>query len=209
MPIDTEGYTPMVEAVVKHRGDLNGAAFSQDGNLAVRFKMGAILNTQKSTAEGRPIYDDIEMIRIDVPGQTDHVERPCWDGDRARFPKHYEAFKRNQAMPESGTPLTLWPVLKPSQVAELAARNVRTVEQLAGMADVDASKMMGSASIRNQARDFVAAAKGNAPVLQMRAELESRDAEIAALKAQMAEAMKRMEEDRPRSHHKRSAPDAA
>lgn len=187
MPVDTEGYTGMVEAVVQHRGDLQSAAFAQDGALAVRFKMGAIYSPAKSKAAGRAVYDDIEMIRIDVPGQADHVERPAWDGDRARFPKQYAAFKEGRDALASGTPLSVWPVLRPSQVAELAARKVHTVEQLAAMADVDASKFMGMHGIRQQARDFLEAAKGAAPMTALRAELETRDSEIAALKAQMAE----------------------
>jgi len=162
-------------------------AFTQDSRLNVKFYLDAIQDDAKSAEEGRPIFTERLMISIAVPGQADCVKRPAWDADFRRFPKHYEAFKAGTQEAETGTPLKMWPVMTVSQVAELAARGVRTVEQLANMADVDAQKFMGLNSLRQKAKDFLEAAKGAAPLTAMRAELESRDAQIASLQAQMTE----------------------
>lgn len=202
-------------AMAKNPRNVHG----QDANLAVRFYVQAIENLDKSKAEGRPIFDEVEMIRIAVPGQIDRVERPVWDGDKKRFPVHYAHFKSGAEAAETGTPLSVWTAIKVTQVAELAARGVRTVEQLAGMADVDAQKFMGMHALREAAKDFLEAAKGSAHLTQMRAELESRDAalaaqksahdaELAALKADMARLLQQSGqtptpvEAAPRSHRK-------
>jgi hypothetical protein len=75
-------------------------------------------------------------------------------------------------------------------VEEFAFFNVRTVENLAEMNDGVLQKFMGGQALRQRARDFLAAAKDAAPLSQLRAELEKRDAEIEALKASVAEIAK-------------------
>lgn len=155
----------------------------------VRFYMGALENADRSQKEGRPVFDEVEFVSIAVPGQLDRVDRPAWRMDFERFPRQYANFKAGGAAAESGTPLSVWPVIKANQVAELAIRNVRTVEQLAGMADVDAQKWMGMHELRQRAKDFLEAAKGSAPLTAMRAELEARDAKIALLESQMTEVL--------------------
>lgn len=197
-------------------------AFAADGGLNVKFYLAAIENRAKSEAEGRPIFDEVEMVRIAVPAQVDRVERLAHEGDKRRFPLQYAAFKSGKQDAETGTPLSAWPVITVSQVAELAARNVRTVEQLVAMADVDAAHFMGIRALQQRARDYLEAAKGSAHLTQMRAELESRDvalaaqkdvhdSEIAAMKADMARLLARSGqvptpvEAAPRSHKKRAA----
>lgn len=174
-----ESFVRMAEA--------GGNAHLQDSRLLVSFYKGAVQNHTESDAQGRPIFDERTMISIAVPGQSDIVKRPAHELDFHRFPKLYEAFKAGHTAAESGTPLSAWPTVSVAQVAELGARNVRTVEQLAEMSDVDAQKFMGLNSLRQRAKDFLEAAKGNAPLTAMRAELESRDAKIAVMESQMAE----------------------
>ncbi len=162
-------------------------ANTQDERLLVRFYLEAIHNEDKSKAEGRPVFEEIVMVSITAPGWTDHVKRPAWEADYQRFPKQLAAFKSGQETPETGTPLKMWPLVTVGQVAELNYRNIRTVEQLAAVADVDATKIQGAIALRQSARDFLEAAKGAAPMTALRAELEARDSRIAAMEAQMAE----------------------
>lgn len=181
MQIADAATTRMVEDVLK------GNSNSQDDRLMVKFYLGALENTAESEKQGRPIFDEVEFISIAVPGQLDRVDRPAWRLDFERFARQYAAFKSGLQAAESGTPLSVWPVIKANQVAELATRNVRTVEQLANIADIDAQKFMGMNELRQRARDFIEAAKGSAPLTAMRTELEARDAKIALLESQMAE----------------------
>lgn len=161
----------------------------QDSRLNVKFYLEAIQSEPKSAEAGRPVFDERVMIQIAVPGQVDCLRRPAWEADYQRFPKHWAMFKAGASEAETGTPLKAWPGITLGQIAELATRNVRTVEQLASMADIDTTKFMGSVALRQAARDFIEAAKGNAPLTAMRAELMERDAKIAAMEAQMAEFM--------------------
>ena len=184
MEADTDGsFTRMLDGF----GGTASRAYAQDAILNVQFDMGVILNDGKTAAAGRPVYDEIETVRIAVPGRMDYVVRPAWEQDRQRFAQQYAAFKQGLSAATSGTPLAMWPPIKKSQVAELSVAGVRTVEQLAAMSDIDAMKFMGNHELRAMAKDFLEAAKGAAPMVAMRHELQSRDAEINNLKAQMAQ----------------------
>lgn len=174
-----ESMVQMVEA--------GGNAHKLDARLNVHFYMGAVQNHEKSALEGRPIFDEKLMISIAIPGQMDIVKRPAWEGDYHRFPKHLEAFKAGTTDAQSGTPLSVWPAITVGQIAELATRHVRTVEQLAAISDVDAQKFMGMNELRQRAKDFIEAAKGTAPLTAMRAEMDAMKLENERLMAQMAE----------------------
>ena len=143
---------------------------------------------EKSALEGRPIFKEIEYIAIIIPGESGpSVNRPVWDGDRQRFRARYEAWKAGKTDVHEGTPLSTWPQVSKAQVMELAHFNIKTIEDLANLSDEKAMRFMGIQALKKAAQDFLAAAKSGAPLTKMRAELEARDSEIAALKAQMAD----------------------
>lgn len=153
-----------------------------DAKLYVRFHMHPHPNREKSTAEGRPIFEDRVYIMIMVPGDKESiVNRPAWDLDFRRFPKQHQAFLNKQDSRVVGTPLNALTWLSASQIKEMEYFNIVTVEQLAGVADAQAQKFMGLQGLKQRANDFLAAAKGNAPLLEMRKELDDRDALIAQL----------------------------
>jgi hypothetical protein len=176
----------------------NPNAGPQPGDEAVhaRFYLYPHKNEAKTLEAGRPIYEDREYVRIAVAGDKDNIiERPARVNDKLRFPRQYEAFKRGEGEVLIGTPLTTWPAMSRSQVEELAFFGVRTVEQLAEMADAQIQKFMGGRQLRDRARAFIATAKGEAPLLQMQAELESRDSKIAALERRLDELMAEKEDE--------------
>jgi hypothetical protein len=107
------------------------------------------------------------------------------DTFRQRFTKQYELFKKGQTQAVDGTPLEMWPQMTVGLCAELKAMNVTTVEQLAGLDDGKAQRIMGSYDLRRKAQLFLDAAKGEAENNKMVAELTKRDDEIAVLKQQM------------------------
>ena len=161
-----------------------------DKKLFVVFFREAVLNELKTTAEGRPIYDDVDMIRVHTPGSRDTLVAPAHAGYQKRFPGQWGQYVKNVEQTASGTPLKVVPWLTMSQVAELATFNVKSVEQLAGMADNVANKFMNHHALKQQATAFLEAAKGAAPLLKMQKELETRDEQIAELQT----AIKAMQE---------------
>lgn len=156
---------------------------SPDDNLSVRFSIEALENPAKTKEAGRPIFDETEMIEIRIPGDPDIRKRPVNEGDKVRFARHYDAWKRNQNQETvSGTPLSAWPLIKRSQVEEAKFFGVHTVEQLANIADVNLQRLgPGWPTLRQQSIDWLKKAEDGALLGKLRSELEERDRRINAL----------------------------
>ena len=167
--------------------------FHADDKLYVQFYIHARADSAKSTAEGRPIFNDTEYVRIMVPGDKGSIiERPVRPVDTQRFPRQYQAFKNNDDEVLTGTPLEHWPGISRSQVEELKFFHIRTVEQLADVPDSHAQKFMGINALKSRAQAYIELAKGNAPLEQMQAELEERDLTIATMQETMAALQERL-----------------
>lgn len=159
-----------------------------DETLNVKFELVAMQDEAESAKQGRPIFKDLEFIKIASGGQKlSIIHRPIREEDKRRFPRHYDAFKRGMEAPIVGTPLAEWPGITRGQVEELAHFHVRSVEQLAEMSDANAQNFAGMQALKARARDFLEKAKGNAPLEKMRAELSTRDNQIEALTRQLKE----------------------
>ena len=84
------------------------------------------------------------------------------------------------------TPLIGWPQVTESQRKELDYFNIRTVEQLASVADGFASNMMGVQALKQAAQKFIAQSKDSAIVNKLNTELAQRDTLLAGMQEQMA-----------------------
>jgi hypothetical protein len=159
-----------------------------DEKLAVQFNLHPLQSAEKSAAEGRPIFDDVEYVKIMTPGdRNDIIHRPATEADKRRFPKQYAAFKSGHTdHSASGTPLKAWPAVTASQVEELKYFHVHTVEQLANLSDTNAKSIGPIIALRQQARDYIEKAKGNAVEVKLRKELDESHSQVAALQKQMA-----------------------
>ena len=154
-----------------------------NSRLYVEFSLEPQKNEDKSAAEGRPVFDSVEWIRIRVPGDKDNnVSRAIRPGDKERFPQHWAAFKNKEQAVIEGTILESIPFLTKAQVLEFNGVNVRTAEQFVNLPDALGQKIMGYHALKKRIQTFLDAAKGAAPALKLQAELEKRDAEIEALK---------------------------
>lgn len=176
------------------------------GPTIAQFFVESVPATFRSAQEGRPCFDDKEMVRLIIPGDRNNQPVcPVNDELIARYPKEYAAFKEGREDPLEGTPLTEWPPINKSQVQEFAYFNIKTVEQLAGVHDNMLQALpMGSRELRAQAIAYVdIAEKGTGPIGKMVAEnLQLRD-EVTLLKSQIAAATTEIET--LRSAHARAA----
>ncbi len=186
-------------------GSFTDMAFAQPGQnqshgLSVTFYQHPVQNSAKTLEEGRPIFEDKDYVRIMVPGdKTTIIERPIRIGhqekdDNNMFAREYNLYKQGKDQQVIGTPLSEWPVISRSQCKELEFFGVRTVEQLADMPDTAAQNFVGAGQLRDVAKRFISDAKDGAPLIQMQAELVSRDEKIEALEAQMGELINALEE---------------
>jgi len=172
------------------------AGLPKDELLVALFRQHPTKNEVRSRAEGRPIFDDEEVVEIRKPGDRDYGVYPAtsfshWEPDpytgglkkvtyAERFQKQYQQFKQRDMQTKSGTPLDYVPFLSEGKRAELRALNIYTVEALAEL-DGQPLKNLGSGGRewKNAAMEYIAAGKLAAPNLQM-------EAELAALRARNA-----------------------
>lgn len=169
--------------------------FAGDENLPVQFRIDALRDDAASAAAGRPIFRDVEWIKIFV-NKDSIIDRPVRDEDKQRFPRAYAAFKQSgESDPgATGTRLEHWPLMSRAQVEEFRFFKVFTIEQLAELPDNIASQIMGAVKLKQMARLAVEAAKGEAPLVKLQGEIEKRDGQIAELTAEVARLTKMVEE---------------
>ena len=169
-----------------------------DEALVALFKTHATLNEGKSIKEGRPIFDDIEVVEIRAPGSRDfkvfpatafsHWEISPYNGEQTkvtyaeRFRHQYQQFKAKTAQTKSGTPLEYAPFMSVGKCAEMRAQNIYTVEALAAIDGAELKNLgPGGRELKNAAMEYMAEAKSTAPNLQLQNELEQLRARNAIL----------------------------
>lgn len=171
-------------------------AMAQHGNdrvLHVEFTREPKLMKYKSEQAGRPICEDRDYICITYAGGKSVLKRevrlePDNNGgpsDPERFPKHWEAFQRQAEQAQSGTQLEMMPWLTKSQVFELKAQKIYTVEALANIPD-SALTITGGRSLRERSQKYLAAADAGARESALEAKNKTLENDIEALKAQFA-----------------------
>jgi hypothetical protein len=166
-----------------------------DEALFVRFRMHPVKDDAATKEAGRPMFKNVEFVTISGPGDKfNQIDRPASLYDKRRFRRQYQALKANAEDTGSGTPLSKWPLIDAAQVMELKYFSVHTVEQLALMPDGNIPNVGNISHLKKNAVDFLALAKGNAPLVQMRGELEKRDQMLSAMQVQMDEQAKLIHE---------------
>ncbi len=163
-----------------------------DTGLAVEFYMHAKESPRKTKEAGRPIYDDVEMVKIIFPG--DNKSAHCAPANEMhyvshhkaqmtyaeRFPEHYKVFQAQTEEFVSGTPLQELPSLTAAKRAELIALNVKTVEQLAGLTSSAAKKCgMGTMDLVSAAQSYLETADNQSAVNEFKAKIAELEAQLA------------------------------
>lgn len=173
------------------------ASHGDDRGLFVEFSIEAVLQPFESEKQGRPIYKDTPYVTIHFPGdKTKKFVGPVEDQHRERFPRQWAAFEAQEAQAPEGMPVTEWAPLTRSQAQELKAINIHTVEQLAAMPD-SACTWLGSRDLRTKAQTWLESAAGHSQEAHLQQQLAQRDAQIAALQAQIDDIVARAGENAP------------
>jgi hypothetical protein len=179
-----------------------------DNTLVVVFKTIPMKNDIKTLAEGRPIFDDVEVVTIRAPGSQNTTVQVATDlstdqwlvnpdtGEQyqrsyaERFARQYQQFKARQQQTIQGTPLDYATFLTDARRAELRAMNVYTMEQLAAV-DGQELKNLGpnGRDYKNRSIEYLADSKGKVHDMQLAADLDAEKARNAVL-AEDNEALK-------------------
>ncbi len=185
-----------------HPGDTSGSTYP-------RFYVDAVLDQLATSETGRPIFHDVEMVEILMPGIAAYTVPVEKVGPQHidRWPREYEAFKNGLEMSPDGTPLEEWPRLRRGQVMELKALEFRTVEDVARMSDTAMQRIgMGGSQLRDAARAFLNDAEAGALTSSLQAKLDRMEAENAALKRQVGELDDLMRQMHANQMQQRNAP---
>jgi hypothetical protein len=167
-----------------------------DESLFVVFYMGVARNEAASEENGRPIFDDVECVRIIVPGDKNNIiDRPARDSDRGRFAKQYGLFKAGAKEEEqlSGTRLNEWPFLTRAQCEEFKFLGIRTVEQLAEVRDDIVSKVPGMVQLKQHAAVWLGKAKNAAEASKQAKVMNDQAARISSLEEVVRDQAQRIE----------------
>ena len=157
-----------------------GMGPGHDDKLHVKFFTRPRIDIEASTKENRPIYKDVPFIEIMVPGDKNNISlEEVWDLHKRRFPRHWEQFQAGLKDQVVGTPLKVAPFLTDSHIEELAYFKIRTLEQLADLADQHMT-FMGARELQQQAKKFLDRSKSAESLLERIERLEAENRRLAA-----------------------------
>ena len=188
----------------------------------VEFELRAEEDRNESMKTGYPVFHDIEIAIITMPGGNLVVDKVVSDellnewkrGIPGRKPPSpfataaYEAWKDGREAPVNGIDLKNWPGVTPAQLKMCQGCNIRTVEDLAESNADSIRKMgMGGVALKDKAISYLKSAglnKNSEEVSALKVEMEAlreavtkRDAQIEKLMEQLTEP-----EDEPRRKRK-------
>ena len=173
-----------------------------DQTLFVRFYQKTRKNNFLTAKEGRPIFEDVDFVIIQVPGDKNfNLDVPVNETHKQRFPKHWAHYlnsKRTDSGGQIGTPLSEWTLLTRSQSEELKYLGFLTVDSIANASDAQLQSLgmkMGHQphTFREKARAWLsqtsrsaAAEQDVAEKTELRNQLQESQRAIEELRAQMA-----------------------
>jgi hypothetical protein len=158
-----------------------------DSRLTVKFYKRPVKLEDESIAQGRPIFQEFDFIKILVPGDAlTEIDTYVSEGHKSRFPIQWANYMNRQGSELSfnGTPLSEWPQISVSQAEELKGIKFHTVEAIAHASDQQLQKIgmiagMSPHNFRERAKTFLNLAKESADV-------SKRDEELALLREENA-----------------------
>jgi hypothetical protein len=182
--------------------DLNNRDFAgarnPDDLLNVTFYKSSEQNNYETEKQGRPIFVEKDMVRIQIAGRNDlTIESEVRNEHKIRFPRQWQAFllKYETHTQAIGTPVEEWPAITRSEAEELKGLKFYTVEQVAAASDMQAQRMgMNAPVLIQKAKAFLEQARDTAFTQKQAAELARKDQEIAELKANQDRLAKQMEQ---------------
>ena len=163
-----------------------------DSRLAVKFYKRPVKLEDESIAQGRPIFQEFDFIKILVPGDAlTEIDTYVSEGHKTRFPIQWANYMNRQGseIGFSGTPITEWPQISVSQAEELKGIKFHTVESIAHASDQQLQKIgmiagMSPHNFRERAKTFLNLASESADISKREEELTQLREENAKIKAE-------------------------
>lgn len=167
--------------------DGNIAVQGSDKDLVVQFYPGTRINQVKSQAQGCPVFDPVDMIKVYHPGEPLNVpERPVIEMDKHRFRHQWDLYKQGKDQKVEGTPLSVLFPGKPEIVKTLEVSHITTVQQLAAISDTATQNMMFGLNLRQEAQKYLDQANSSVTFHKYEKEKEELQFQIRELSEQVA-----------------------
>lgn len=198
-----------------------------NSRLVAIFYKKALPNAFKTSEEGRPIYDDVDMVKIYVAGDSlSVIDTLVREDHKQQFPLQWANYvnKHGSDPSMSGTPLSQWPLITTAQAEELRAIKFFTVEQIASASDAQLQKLgmmagMSPHAFRDRAVNYLKVARDESEVNKHDEELRTlreenakikaeTDAKLAQMQEQMANVLAAVGEKKPRKKKAESVEEA-
>lgn len=172
-----------------------------DETLFVKFYMGSIKDEELSATEGHPIFRAVPFVKIMVPGDKNTViDTFVSEQHKRRFARLWAQFERNEEQVLQGMPIREWPAITRAQADELYYLNIVTVEQLASLADVYGTRIMGFNEMKRKAITFLQLAKDSAIPLKLAEENAVLKQMVETLQDDLKKLSKRFEDSQNERH---------
>jgi hypothetical protein len=184
----------LVQPQVIQQGNNYHVQHGTDAGLYVEFYTQAIQDEEETTKQGRPIFNDVDFIKIIPVGDKNtivcrpvkHTADANTPPDTIRWANQWAAFKAQKEQPVSGTPVTEWAPLTKSQAMMLKGVHIHTVEALAEVSDANLNNIgMGARELRDKAKAFLAQAAGGAGVSKLVEENKDLRIKLEAMQNQL------------------------
>ena len=175
---------------IKRQGWGMASSGAKDDGLIVGFYKKSVLNHARSTAEGKPVYEGKDFVKIEHPGEgnINRVDRPIQETDKYRWPRQWSLYEAGVTQTPDGIPLSLLFPAKPQVVETMRGYNIHTVEQLSKLSAQAISTVgMGCQEWVNAAQRYMEQANKGINHHQFEKEMANRDQEIATLRRQLNE----------------------
>lgn len=162
-----------------------------DDKLLVQFFLLPRLSIAQTNANGgSQVYENVEMVKVIQPGEKEAVTVAVQDIHRARFPRHYDAFKRGLDQQKLGTPLEIAFPTSPDMIATLKAANIFSIEQLAGLSDSSMQNIPFGRTLCDKAKAYLASASGGKEFHAMQQQIDELTAKLAAMRSEKEDGLK-------------------
>lgn len=177
----------------------HGMLVGDDRRVIVRFYPHATQNVWQTQQQGMPVYDTVDMVSIQHPGERDVLHRKVTDEIIARFPSQWAAYREQREQVAVGTPITLLFDGQPDVVQILRDVKITTIEQLAAASEEAIKRIgMGGRGHVEKAKTALRQIQDTAPLQRAEAEITRLTDEIAAMRAMIDDLSSRLGDQQKR-----------
>lgn len=152
------------------------------------FRDEAIENPSETKKQGRPVFDNVAVVEIIVPGSKDIYCAPAEQHHKDRFPNQWAQYLNKQKQVPDGTPIDELSTATAAERATCKALNVLTVQALANYSDAALHRLgPGAHALKRKASAYLESQKGASYATALQEEVNDLRAQVAELKLKLKE----------------------